>query len=200
MTGILVRRVKKGAKQESWKVQVNGKEGTVYIPIGFGTTGLAVQEEDFRLAGDTIIHKSLVKRRVKVRGGSYDKKVWTYTEAGYQRCFALVRHALEKVWVGRGYKGDEAELDEKVKGELGKCIVVHVGKRGFWLRKFDRNGKVINHQAMPVMAVRNYIIDIARYLERRSIAVSNGSLLTVLEKRDSAVRITGQELPGHNRA
>jgi hypothetical protein len=192
MTGVLVSRVRKGAKRESWKVQVQeqGKKILVYVPCGFGSVGLEVGEDDFMLEGDKVIYKSLVKRKLKVRGGFYDQKIWTYNKQGYNRCFRLMRHALDKVWAGRGYKGHEMELDETVKERLIRCLLAHVGKRGFWLRKFDRKGKVINHTTMLVMVVRNYLIDIARYLERRNIPVSNSSLLTVLEKRDSKVRVT----------
>ena len=186
--GTLVRRVRKGTKQEVWKVSVNGKGGKVYVPLGFGSIGLEVLEDDFRLVGDRVIHRSLVKRRLKVRGGSYDKKVWTYTKQGYSWCLSLVRQAVDKVWAGRGYRG-KAELDGIVKEQLIKCLLVHTGKRGFWLRRYDRNGKVIHHREMAVMVARNYLIDIARYLGRRGIAVSNSALLMVFEKRDGVVRV-----------
>jgi hypothetical protein len=164
----------------------------VYFPKGFGREGLEVSDGDCVVEKGKVIHKSLVKRKLKVKGGTYDnQRVW-YTNAGYTCCYRQVRQAVQKVWKGKG-NTLEVELEEAVQEQLIRCLLVHLAKRRFWDKKVDRHGKLINHTALLVMVVRNYLIDIARSLQRRGISmITNSILMSVLETRDANVLIAGE--------
>ena len=186
---MLVKRLRRGAKTESWSIRVEGGEGVVKLPAGFGYEGLEVDEGDFRLRDGKVIHKLLVKPRVRVRGGGYEGKVFEYSEEGYHLAHGWLTEAVNKVWEGYSAKGFDCELEGRVKDKLVVCLMVHLGKRGFWGKRYDRKGKLINHRGLLVAVVRNYLIDLSRRLIRRGIPVDTRALFRVIEDRDGKVLV-----------
>jgi hypothetical protein len=169
--------VRNGEKTQRFRGELGGSVVNIKTKAGkVPALPVMVPVSDFRLDGDVLVYKTLWGKGKK----DYSKVPVRYSQKELEVYRYVVSKALRKVWSGYS---DILEFKVSVSGEtvadrLVKVLLLHLGQRDFWYRfPFQ-----VECEKQLVVVVRNYLIDIQRWLSRRSRVLSGVTVWTRIEK------------------